>query len=166
MAWCRKGGKPLPEPMISHKCLYVALGGDEFSYVCTYRKLLGLDGMPSFMYKQGDILSEIWSPITLKHSTLYLSNINSTLYLSNIKIVWPSALWYKSRIILTWFLYPRNEVRGGILDSPCLSVCLSVCPSVRLSVCLSVCLSVILSCPPCSIYSSGWNLSIFGTNDQ
>ena len=25
---------------------------------------------------------------------------------------------------------PRNEVRGGILDSPCLSVCLSVCPSV------------------------------------
>ena len=27
---------------------------------------------------------------------------------------------------------PRNEVRGGILDSPCLSVC----PSVRLSVCL------------------------------
>ena len=30
---------------------------------------------------------------------------------------------------------PRNEVRGGILDSPCssirLSVCLSVCPSVR-----------------------------------
>ena len=32
-------------------------------------------------------------------------------------------------------LYPRNEVRGGILDSPCLSVC----PSVCLSVCLSVC---------------------------
>ena len=50
---------------------------------------------------------------------------------------------------------------------------LSVCPSVRLSVCLSglsvclsVCLSVNLSCPPCSIYSSGWILSIFGTNDQ
>ena len=37
-------------------------------------------------------------------------------------------------------------------------VCLSVCPSV--------CLSVNLSCPPCSIYSSGWILSIFGTNDQ
>ena len=32
---------------------------------------------------------------------------------------------------------PRNEVRGGILESPC--------PSVRLSVCLSVCLSVRLS---------------------
>ena len=29
----------------------------------------------------------------------------------------------------------RNEVRGGILDSPCLSVCPSVCPSVCLSVC-------------------------------
>ena len=29
---------------------------------------------------------------------------------------------------------PRNEVRGGILDS----ACLSVCPSVCLSVCLSV----------------------------
>ena len=39
---------------------------------------------------------------------------------------------------------------GGILDSPCLSVCLSVN----------------LSCPPCSIYSSGWILSIFGTNVQ
>ena len=25
------------------------------------------------------------------------------------------------------YLYPRNEVRGGILDSPCLSVCPSVC---------------------------------------
>ena len=48
---------------------------------------------------------------------------------------------------------PRNEVRGGILDSPCLSVW----PSVR----LSVCLSVTHSCPPCSIYSSGWILSIF-----
>ena len=35
-----------------------------------------------------------------------------------------------------------------------------------LSVCLSVCLSVNLSCPPCSIYSSGWILSIFGTNDH
>ena len=54
-------------------------------------------------------------------------------------------------------LYPRNEVRGGILDSACLSV--------RLSVCLSVC-PLTFSCPPCSIYSSGWILSIFGTNDQ
>ena len=53
---------------------------------------------------------------------------------------------------------PCNEVRGGILDSACLSV--------RLSVCLSICLSVNLSCPPCSIYSSWWILSIFGTNDH
>ena len=59
-------------------------------------------------------------------------------------------------------LYPRNEVRRGILDTPCLSVRLSVRPSV----CLSVCLSVNLLCPPCSIYSSGWILSIFGTNDH
>ena len=30
-----------------------------------------------------------------------------------------------------WPYYtPRNEVRGGILESPCPSVCLSVCPSV------------------------------------
>ena len=35
-----------------------------------------------------------------------------------------------------WLYYtPRNEVRGGILDSACLSVCPSVCLSVRLSVC-------------------------------
>ena len=70
------------------------------------------------------------------------------------------ALWAQ------WYLYPRNEVRWGILDSPCLSVRLSVCPSVRLPVCPSVRLSVNLSCPPCSIYSSGWILSKFGTNDQ
>ena len=47
---------------------------------------------------------------------------------------------------------------GGILDSPC-RVCLNVCLSV-------VCLSVNLTCPPCSICSSAWILSIFGTNDQ
>ena len=34
-----------------------------------------------------------------------------------------------------FYIYtPRNEVRGGILESPCPSVC----PSVRLSVCPSV----------------------------
>ena len=31
---------------------------------------------------------------------------------------------------LTIIIPPRNEVRGGILDSPCLSVCPSVCLSV------------------------------------
>ena len=50
-----------------------------------------------------------------------------------------------------WSYYTlRNEVRGGIFDSPCLSVC----PSVN------------LSCLPCSIYSSEWIFSIFSTNDQ
>ena len=35
---------------------------------------------------------------------------------------------YKAAISIFIFLYPpRNEVRGGILDSPCLSVRLSVC---------------------------------------
>ena len=38
-------------------------------------------------------------------------------------------------ILMTDFYTPRNEVRGGILDSPCLSVCPSVCLSVRPSVC-------------------------------
>ena len=33
------------------------------------------------------------------------------------------------------FYTPRNEVRGGILESPCPSVHPSVCPSVRPSVC-------------------------------
>ena len=47
----------------------------------------------------------------------------------------------------------RNEVSGGYIG-------------FTLSVRLSVCLSVNLSCPPCSIYSSGWILSIFGTNDH
>ena len=50
------------------------------------------------------------------------------------------------------FLYPPNEVRGVYCIHP---VCLSVY--------LSVCLSVNLSCLPCSIYSSRWILSIFGT---
>ena len=45
-------------------------------------------------------------------------------------------------ILVRWHLYYtlRNEVRGGILDSACLSV--------RLSVCLSVCLSVNLRVRP------------------
>ena len=61
------------------------------------------------------------------------------------------------------YLYPRNEVRGGGVNwiHP-VCFCPSVCPSVR----LILCLSVNLSCPPCSSYSSGWILSIFGTNDQ
>ena len=54
---------------------------------------------------------------------------------------------------LTIIIPPATKL-GGILDSPCLSVRLSVC------------LSVNLLCPPCSIFSSGWILSIFGTNDQ
>ena len=62
-----------------------------------------------------------------------------------------------SCIIQPFNYTPRNEVSGGILDS----ACLSVCPSVRLSVC-----PLTFSCPPCSIYSSWWILSIFGTNDQ
>ena len=43
-------------------------------------------------------------------------------------------------------------------DLPCSLRCPSVHPSV--------CLSINISCPPCSIYSSGWILSILGTNDQ
>ena len=55
----------------------------------------------------------------------------------------------------------RNEVSGGGgVGGGGWGVCWihPVCPSV--------CLSVNLSCPPCSIYSSGWILSIFGTNNQ
>ena len=58
---------------------------------------------------------------------------------------------------LTHLVIPSQQSYGGYIGFT-LSVCLSVCPSV--------CLSVNLSCPPCSIYSSGWILSIFGTNDQ
>ena len=54
----------------------------------------------------------------------------------------------------TWTFYtPRNKVRGGGVYW--------IHP-----VCLSVCLSINLSCPPCSIYSSGGILFIFGTDDQ
>ena len=63
------------------------------------------------------------------------------------------SLDLQSIAFLQSYYTPRNEVRGGILDSACLSVRLSVCP-------------LTFSCPPCSIYSSGWILSIFGTNDQ
>ena len=52
----------------------------------------------------------------------------------------------------TLFIPHATKLEGYIGFT--LSVCLSVCPSV--------CLSVKLSCPPCSIYSSGWILSIFG----
>ena len=50
------------------------------------------------------------------------SHENGELYDFNflfVKLLWPTNHYT-----------PRNEVRGGILDSPCLSVC----PSVRLSV--------------------------------
>ena len=52
---------------------------------------------------------------------------------------------------------PATKLGGVYWIQP---VCLSVCPSVRLSVC-----PLTFSCPPCSIYSSWWILSIFGTND-
>ena len=61
------------------------------------------------------------------------------------------------QIPLSKLLYPRNEVRWGRGGGGGYWIHL-VCPSV--------CLSVNLSCPPCSIYSSGWILSIFGINDQ
>ena len=53
----------------------------------------------------------------------HLSRIHFTNMLFNSYI-------YVCRICYT----PRNEVRGGILESPCPSVCPSVRPSVRLSV--------------------------------
>ena len=56
------------------------------------------------------------------------------------------------------FIPPATKLGGVYWIQP-------VCLSVRLSVCLSVC-PLTFSCPPCSIYSSGWILSIFGTNDQ
>ena len=60
-------------------------------------------------------------------------------------IFWPPASTCRSCNYYT----PRNEVRGVYW--------------IHL-VCLSVCLSVNHSCPPCSIYSSGRILPIFGTN--
>ena len=55
-----------------------------------------------------------------------------------------------------WLYPPNNEVVGGYIGfTP--SVRLSVRPSVRPSR---------LPCPPCNIYSSGWILSIFATNDH
>ena len=63
-------------------------------------------------------------------------------------------LWDKVCLckFIVW-LYPSNEVRGyiGISQSICPSVCLSIHEHL---------------CPFCSTYSSGWILSIFGTNDQ
>ena len=62
-------------------------------------------------------------------------------------------------IFIIIIIPPATKLGGVYWIQP---VCLSVCLSVR----LSVCLSVNLSCPPCSIYSSWWILSIFGTNDH
>ena len=59
-------------------------------------------------------------------------------------------------ILLSSLYPPHNEVVGGYIGFT---------PSVRPSVCLSVRPSRI-PCPLCSIYSSAWILSIFGTNDQ
>ena len=44
---------------------------------------------------------------------------------------WDNCVKCLSVSVDMWNFYtPRNEVRGGILESPCPSVCLSVCPSV------------------------------------
>ena len=51
---------------------------------------------------------------------------------------------------------PRNKVRGGILDSPCLSICLPVRLSVRLSVCQSVCPLTFHVCPVASTIQDGF----------
>ena len=65
---------------------------------------------------------------------------------------------YSAQILICIVIPPATKLGGVYWIQP---VCLSVCPSVRLSVC-----PLTFSCPPCSIYSSGWILSIFGTNDQ
>ena len=61
---------------------------------------------------------------------------------------------------LDWFslcIHIHRLLLGGILVSLRPSVCPSVRPSVRLSR---------LPCPLCTIYSSGWILSILATNDH
>ena len=65
----------------------------------------------------------------------------------------PRQVWTERLLIII----PTATKLGGYIGFT-----LSVCLSVR----LSVCLCVNLSCPPWSIYNSGWILSIFGTNDQ
>ena len=62
---------------------------------------------------------------------------------------WQAIIWTNADLI---YYTPRNEVRGGILDSPCLSVCLSV----RLSVCPSVCLLTFRVRPVASTVQDGF----------
>ena len=63
--------------------------------------------------------------------------------------LWHSGQGKDHQNCVAYSLYPpHNEVVGGYIGfTP------SVCPSR-------------IPCPLCSIYSSGWILSIFGTNDQ
>ena len=103
-----------------------------------------------------------WRPCCLE-KTVHFAGTNESIPLlkrhENTKSYWETSSIYVSwngRLSLHAFIFytPRNEVRGG-----------GGYIGFTLSVRLSVCLSVTLSCPPCSIYSSGWILSIFGTND-
>ena len=118
--------------------------------------------------------------------TLYINRYNrqsSTNDLILRLVCWPMSL------------YPRNEVRGGgvyWIHPVCLSVCPSVCllpfrvrpvastvqdgffpylvqmiTSIRRCVaCDDLWPWLRKSCPLCSVYSSGWSLSIFSTNDH
>ena len=65
------------------------------------------------------------------------------------------------------FYTPCNEVSGGILDSPCLSVRLSVCLSTVLDgffLYLAQMISIVRGCVACYVFFKTWKfefLSIF-----
>ena len=61
----------------------------------------------------------------------------------------------QEHVFTKWLIIPPNEVVWGGGGYTCFTP--SVCPSVRPSR---------MPCPLCNIYSSGWILSILGTNDH
>ena len=112
------------------------------------------------------------SPFSIALEALLEENITRKLLLLSLDLFLKILLLQVTFLIffsIAVFIHPATKLGGGYIGftlSVCPSVHPSVRPSVRPSVCPSVCLPVNLSCPPCSIYSSGWILSIFGTNDQ
>ena len=136
--------------------------------------LLQILMIPHSSHTRWNMLCLLWVQSMIYMLPLQIAGLKQHASCGHDKM-WPDSIttyyftsWFYSRecvvfycywSLLLYFIIPLATKLGGVYWIH------PVCLSVRLSVCPSVCL-LTFACPPCSIYSSGWILSIFDTNDQ